>query len=108
MKFKKNDEVIVIAGKDKGTIGRIEKILVKENKVIIKDVNMVTKHNKPSQQNQEGNLTSVEAPIHVSNVAYLVKKASKSSAAVYSKLGRVTNKDGKKVRLVKKTKKEIQ
>ncbi|WP_036452162.1 50S ribosomal protein L24 [Mycoplasma buteonis] len=107
MKFKKDDEVIVIAGKEKGKIGRIEKVLHKTNRVIIKDVNIVTKHNKPTQQNHDGSITEKEAPIHASNVAYLVKKASKNSPAEYSKLGYTTNKDGKKVRVVRKTKKEI-
>ncbi|WP_199267017.1 50S ribosomal protein L24 [Mycoplasma sp. NEAQ87857] len=106
IKFKKNDEVIVIAGKEKGKIGRIEKVLHKENRVIVKDLNIVVKHNKPTQQNQDGSKTEIEAPIHASNVAYLVKKAAKNSPAEFSKLGYM-NKDGKKVRVVRKTKKEI-
>ncbi|WP_406613878.1 50S ribosomal protein L24 [Mycoplasma corogypsi] len=107
MKLKKNDEVIVIAGKEKGKIGTIEKVLAKENRVIIKGLNIVTKHNKPTQQNHDGSITEIEAPIHASNVAYLVKKATKTASATYSKLGYTTNKDGKKVRVVRKTKKEI-
>ncbi|AKA50100.1 50S ribosomal protein L24 [Mycoplasmopsis gallinacea] len=107
VKFKKNDEVIVIAGKEKGKTGRIEKVLHKANKVIIKDLNIVTKHNKPSQQNQDGSISNIEAPIHASNVAILVKKASKDKPAQYSKIGYSLNKDGKKVRIAKKTKKEI-
>lgn len=106
MKFKVNDEVIVIAGKEKGKIGTIERILRKENKVVIKDVNIRIKHNKPTQQNQDGSITEFAAPIHASNVAYLAKKSTKNSPAQSSKLGYVL-KDGKKVRVVKKTKKEI-
>nr|WP_318024309.1 50S ribosomal protein L24 [Mycoplasmopsis edwardii] len=107
MKFKKNDEVIVIAGKEKGKIGTIEKVLHEKQRVVIKDVNIVKKHNKPTQQNQDGSITEFAAPIHVSNVAYLVKKASKNQPNQFSKLGYKLNKDGKKVRVVRKTQKEI-
>ncbi|CCP23919.1 50S ribosomal protein L24 [Mycoplasmopsis cynos] len=107
IKFKKNDEVIVIAGKEKGKIGTIEKVLNKEQRVIVKDINIVKKHNKPTQKNQDGSITEFAAPIHISNVAYLVKKASKSHPNQFSKLGYKLNKDGKKVRVVKKTQKEI-
>ncbi|MEE3928333.1 50S ribosomal protein L24 [Mycoplasmopsis ciconiae] len=106
IKFKKNDEVLVIAGKEKGKSGRIESINHKNQTVIIKDLNLVTKHNKPNQQNSEGSISTKEAPIHVSNVAFLVKKAGKNNPAQYSKIGYLV-KDGKKVRVARKTKKEI-
>nr|WP_318025661.1 50S ribosomal protein L24 [Mycoplasmopsis mustelae] len=107
MKFKKNDPVIVIAGSEKGKTGTIDKILPDSNRVIIKDVNIVTKHNKPTQKNQDGSITEIAAPIHISNVAYLFKKATKSHPNQFSKLGYKINKDGKKVRVVRKTNKEI-
>ncbi|UUD35989.1 50S ribosomal protein L24 [Mycoplasmopsis citelli] len=107
VKFKKNDEVIVIAGKEKGKVGTILKVLHDKNAVVVKDLNIVTKHNKPSQQNQDGTITTKEAPIHASNVAYLIKKETKDKPAQYSKLGYKINKDGKKVRVARKTKKEI-
>lgn len=107
IKFKKNDQVIVIAGKEKGKIGTIEKVLHDTNRVIIKDVNIVTKHNKPTQQNQDGSITEIAAPIHASNVAYLVKKASKSNGNQTSKIGYKIDKNGKKVRIARKTQKEI-
>lgn len=86
VKFKKGDEVIVIAGREKGKTGRIEKIDSKKQTVIIKDLNMVTKHNKPSQMNTEGSISNIEAPIHVSNVAYLVKKLVKIQTLNFQKL----------------------
>ncbi|MBU4692667.1 50S ribosomal protein L24 [Mycoplasma sp. CSL7503-lung] len=107
IKFKKDDQVIVIAGKEKGKIGVIEKIFHKTNRVIVKDVNIVTKHNKPTQQNQDGSITEMAAPIHASNVAYLVKKSSKTSKQQTSKLGYKINKNGKKVRVARKTQKEV-
>ncbi|QNM93971.1 50S ribosomal protein L24 [Mycoplasma sp. Pen4] len=107
MKFKKNDEVIVIAGKEKGRIGTIERVLRKENRVIVKDLNIIKKHNKPTQQNQDGSITEKEAPIHVSNIAFLVKKASKDKAAQRSKIGFKFDDKGNKVRVARKTEKEI-
>lgn len=102
MKFKVNDEVIVIAGSDKGKIGKILKIDAKNNKVTIKDVNVVTKHVKPTQQKTDGEIKQFEAPINASNVAFLVKKATKDQPAQYSKL-KFEVKGDKKVRIVKKT-----
>ncbi|WP_211204445.1 50S ribosomal protein L24 [Mycoplasmopsis alligatoris] len=106
MKFKKNDQVYVTTGRNKGKSGTIQAVNHKAQTVIIKDVNMVTKHNKPTQQNTEGSISSKEAAIHVSNVAFLTKKAVKNAPAQVSKIG-YTFKDGKKVRIAKKTKKEI-
>ncbi|QSF13954.1 50S ribosomal protein L24 [Mycoplasma sp. Mirounga ES2805-ORL] len=105
MKFRKNDEVIVTTGQYKGRMGKIIKTDEKANKVWIKDINIVTKHNKPTQ-GQDGKITKFEAPIDASNIAVLVKKATKTSVAVYSKIGYSFNKDGKKIRINKRTKKE--
>lgn len=107
IKFKKNDEVIVIAGSNKGKIGRIVKTDINTNTAIVKDVNIVTKHVKPSQGNTEGSIKKHEAPIHISNLSILVKKATKSAPASYSKIGYKFTKDGKKVRILSKTKKEF-
>ncbi|WP_444850927.1 50S ribosomal protein L24 [Mycoplasma iguanae] len=106
MKLKINDEVIVIAGSHKGKIGKILKVYPKTQKVTVKDVNVVTKHVKPNQQKTEGSIESFEAPIHASNVAILVKKATKDKPAEYSKI-KTEVKDGKKIRIAKKTGKAI-
>ncbi|UUM19190.1 50S ribosomal protein L24 [Mycoplasma sp. 1018B] len=105
MKFKKHDEVIIIAGSHKGKIGTIEKIDTKKNLVWIKDINKVTKHVKPTQ-GQDGQIKQIEAPIHASNLSILVKKATKNSPAVYSKIG-YEFKNDKKIRINRKTKKEL-
>ncbi|MGP1451471.1 MAG: 50S ribosomal protein L24 [Metamycoplasmataceae bacterium] len=107
IKLRKNDEVIVIAGKEKGKIGRIVSLNHKANTVIIKDINKVTKHKKPSQTDTEGGIKEVEAPINASNIAFLVKKGTKSTPATYTKIGTKVNKNGTKARLARKTKKEI-
>lgn len=79
MKFKTGDKVIAIAGKDKGNIGRVSKVLKKDNKVIVEGVNIVKKHIKPNANNQNGGIVSVEAPIHASNVMFVDEKTNKRS-----------------------------
>ena len=69
MKIKKDDEVIVIAGKDKGATGKVLKALPKEQRVVVEGVNRVTRHTKAGVGGQAGGLVVQEAPIHVSNVA---------------------------------------
>ncbi|VEU78036.1 50S ribosomal protein L24 [Mycoplasmopsis columbinasalis] len=105
MKFKKNDEVVIIAGDHRDRVGIIDRIDHKHNRVYIKDINKVTKHIKPSN-GQDGRITQVEAPIHVSNIGLLIKKATKTSPAVYSKIG-YEFKGEKKVRISRKDKKEL-
>ena len=73
MKIKKGDIVQIIAGKDKGKQGKVQKVLAKENKVIVEGANMVKKHTKASPQGGQGGIISVEAPIDASNVMYLYK-----------------------------------
>jgi large subunit ribosomal protein L24 len=72
MKIKKGDTVTVIAGKDKGKEGKVLAVNVKENTVIVENVNMVSKHSKPSAANQAGGIIQKEAPLHVSNVMLMV------------------------------------
>ena len=97
MKIKKDDMVIVIAGKDKDKTGKV--LSVKDGKVIVEGVNVVKKHTKPNQMNQNGGIVEKEAAIDVSNVMLLVDgKATRVGFEV---------KDGKKVRVAKTTGKEI-
>ena len=77
MNFKVGDKVVVIAGKDKGKEGKIIKTLKNDNKVVVEGINMVTKHVKPSAQNENGGIIKVEAPIHASNVMVLDPKTKK-------------------------------
>ena len=97
MRIKKGDKVVVIAGSEKGKEGTISKVLPKEEKVIIAGINMVKKHVKPNQAEPEGKITEKEAPIHISNVA-LVDPKTKTATKV-----RYEIKDGKKVRVAKKS-----
>ena len=98
-KIKKDDVVQIITGKDKGKSGKVLAIDTKNNTVKVEGCNMQTKHTKPSAQNTNGGIVSKEGPIHVSNVMLVVD----------GKLTRVgfEVKDGKKVRIAKKTGKVI-
>ena len=95
MKIKKGDTVKVIAGKDNGKEGKVISVDQKNSKVVVEGINMVTKHLKPSQANQNGGIIQKEAPIDASNVMLMFK----------GKPTRVGFKiDGdKKVRIAKKT-----
>ena len=80
--FKKNDEVLVIAGKHKGQTGKVLSVNWAKSLVTVDKINMVKKHNKPTQTNPDGGITEFEAPIHVSNVklAPKGKKEAKKEA----------------------------
>ena len=73
MKIKKGDTVKVIAGKDNGKEGKVISVDLKNSKVIVEGVNMVTKHMKPSQANQNGGIVQKEAAIDISNVMLVFK-----------------------------------
>ncbi len=77
MKVKKNDNVLILAGKDKGKTGRVIKTLKKQDRVIVEGINIVKKHVKPNQNNENGGIFDIEAPIHVSNVKVIDTKKEK-------------------------------
>jgi large subunit ribosomal protein L24 len=83
MKIKKNDNVIVISGKDKGKTGVVKSVYPKESRVVVVGVNMITRHTKPTQTNPQGGRVKVEAPIHVSNVALVDPKEKKPTRVGY-------------------------
>jgi large subunit ribosomal protein L24 len=96
-RIKKDDKVKVIAGKDKGKIGKVLKVIRKKNRVLVENVNMVKRHAKPSAQNRQGGIIEGEAPIHWSN---LMLMCGKCMAPTRIKLQRLD--DGKKVRACSK------
>lgn len=93
MRIKKGDKVQVITGAYKGTIGEVKEAFPREDKVIVEGVNVVKKHQKPTQQNPDGGIVEKEAKIHVSNVMLYDEKAKAPSRVRYEFR---TNKDGKK------------
>lgn len=96
-KIKKGDKVIVLAGKDKGSTGKVTRSIPSENRVVVEGVNMVTKHQKPSQFEQ-GGIKRFEAPIHVSNVAHVDPRDGKAT-----RVGFRTDEKGRKVRFAKRS-----
>jgi large subunit ribosomal protein L24 len=76
-KLKVNDNVQVLAGKDKGKQGKVKLINFKTNRVVVEGVNMVKKTIKPNQQNQQGGIIDMEKALHISNVALLDPKTGK-------------------------------
>ncbi len=100
IKLRKGDEVLVLAGKDKGKKGKIIKILPKVNKAIVSDINKVKKNQKPDN-NQAGGIVDKEMPIQLSNLAFFDSVLNKGI-----KIGYKFIKD-KKVRINRKSGKEI-
>ena len=96
MKIKKNDEVIVISGKDKGKIGKVITAQPKDKKVIVAGVNQVKRHQKADAMGNKAGIITKLLPIDVSNVAILDPKLKKPT-----KVGYKFDKDGKKVRFAK-------
>lgn len=97
MNFKTGDKVVVIAGKDKGKEGAITKILKADNKVVIEGINVAKKHIKPNGQTA-GSIVEMELPIDASNVMIIDPKTKKPS-----RIGHTTDKNGKKIRISKKS-----
>src|SRR5690348_2762300 len=92
MHVKKGDTVQVISGKDKGKVGEIVRTLPKLSKVIVQGVNIKTKHVKPRQEGESGQITTFEAPIHSSNVMLYSTKQNVASRVCYT-----FTEDGRKV-----------
>ena len=97
MNLKKGDKVIVIAGRDKGKTGEIQKVIPELNRVVVEGVNIRKKHQKPTQANPEGSIGEVYAPIDASNVMLVDPKTKKPT-----RIGHKVVK-GKKVRYAKKS-----
>ncbi len=92
-KLKLNDEVVVLAGKDKGKKGKVKSINSKKNTVIVEGVNLVKKAIRPTQENPSGGFSDIEKGLHASNVAVVSPKTGKATRV------RIENKDGKNVRV---------
>ena len=101
-KKKKGDEVIVLAGKNKNSKGKVLKVLVKEEKAIVEGVNMVSKSTKPNAQNPQGGIIKQEAPIHISNISLIDPKSGKPTRVSIKHDGknviRVSKKSGEEIK----------
>ncbi|WP_102374296.1 50S ribosomal protein L24 [Raoultibacter massiliensis] len=101
MNIKKGDKVKVLTGKDKGKESVVLRALPEKERVVVEKVNVVKKALRPTQQNPQGGISSVEAPIHVSNVAIVCPECKQATRIA------IKREDGKKVRYCKKCGKAI-
>lgn len=102
IRLKKGDVVVVRAGKYRGKTGKVTATHPSENKVTVDGINVVKKHVKPTQQHPQGAIVEITKPIWVSKVS-IVEPTSKKASRIGYRMGQ----DGKKVRIFKKTGKEI-
>ncbi|TAK36301.1 MAG: 50S ribosomal protein L24 [Chloroflexota bacterium] len=94
MSIRRNDTVIVIAGRSRGKRGKVHRVMPTENRLIVEGVNLVKRHTKPRGVARQGGIIEKEAPIHVSNVMLVCPKCSRAVRTGAQFLG-----DGKKVRV---------
>ncbi len=95
--IKKNDKVIVLAGKEKGKIGTVLKVNVEKRQYIVEKVNIVKRHSKPGGKNAQGGIIEKEAPINVSNLMLVCNKCAEPT-----RIGMRILEDGSKERVCKK------
>lgn len=98
MHVKQGDTIQVISGRDKGKVGEISRVIPKTSQVVVQGVNVRTKHVKPRQEGESGQIVTFEAPIHSSNVMLYSNKEKVASRICYT-----FTEDGRKVRMLKKT-----
>ena len=101
MKLKKGDNVIIITGKDKGKKGKITRVLVADNRVVVEGLNTMKKHQRPRKSGEKGQTISISMPINASNVMIVDPKTGKGSRIGKKIVG------GKLVRVARKSDQEI-
>jgi large subunit ribosomal protein L24 len=101
MKIRKNDNVIMLSGKDKGKTGKVIAVFLKERKVIVESLNLIKKHVRARKQGQKGQIINKERAVSVSNVALICKSCGKPTRVGYKVIGE------NKVRICKKCKNEV-
>lgn len=102
IRIKKGDKVVVLVGKDKGKTGTVLATHPTKNKLTVENINMAKKHQKPTKTNSQGGIIDITRPIQVSNVAIIEPTSKKPS-----KIGYKLDKSGNKVRMYKRSGKEI-
>jgi large subunit ribosomal protein L24 len=97
VKIKKGDQVVVLAGKDKGKKGEVLRVMPKENRAVVQGVNMIKRHTRPTQS-QAGGIVEREASIHISNLAFVDPKTGEPTRIGYKFLD-----DSRKVRVARRS-----
>ncbi len=96
MKIRKNDTVVIIAGKDKGKRGKVRRAWPDEDKVIVEGANMIKRHSRARRATRQAGIIELEAPIHISNVMLVCEKCGTPTRVGFNFLA-----DGKRVRVCK-------
>jgi len=102
VRIKKGDQVEVISGKDRGKRGEVLKVIPNDDRVVVEDVNIVNRHQKPTQDMPQGGIIENEAPIHISNVQLVCPHCDEKT-----RFGVEVLDNGKKVRVCKKCDEDI-
>lgn len=101
-KIRKDDKVKVLSGKDKGKIGKVLKIVSKNNMVVVENINIAKIHQKPTQKNPQGGIVNKNMPLHVSNLMIMCDSCIKPT-----RIGMKELDNNKRVRICKKCKQQI-
>lgn len=101
-KLKKEDKVKVIAGKEKGKIGKIIKVDRKNQRVLVENINIIKRHQRPTAQNRQGGIIETEGPLNWSNVMLVCSKCIQPARIKMQQLD-----DGRKVRVCRKCNEQI-
>ncbi len=101
MKIRKNDQVLIIAGKDKGKKGKVLEVFRSAQKIMVENINLVKKHRRPRRQGEKGQVVQVPKPLHVSNVKLICPKCGQTARVGY----KLTTDE--KFRICKKCQQEI-
>ncbi len=102
-RIRKNDQVMVITGRDRGKIGRVTVVYPERDRILVEKVNVVKRHVKPTQKNPKGGIIEKEVSIHISNVMPVDQKSGKAT-----RVGFRMEKGGKKIRFGKKTNESLE
>ena len=100
--IRQGDTVIVLAGRDKKKTGKVQKVLVEEQRAIVEGINMVSKSTKPSAKNPQGGIVKQEAPIHISNLSLIDPKSGTATRVSIKHEGknviRISKKSGEEIK----------
>lgn len=101
MKIKKNDTILILSGKDRKKKGKVLKVFPKENKILVENINLKKKHQRPRREGEKGQVVSIPAPFSASNVKLICLKCGKAVRVGYKII------ENKKFRICKKCGQEI-
>ncbi len=96
-KIRKGDKVVVLSGKDRGKTGEVTRVSPRDGKVVVDGINVITRHRKPTQENPQGGIDRVPAPMAICKVAVADPKSGKPTRV------RIETKDGKRIRVAAKS-----